>query len=206
MHAGLNEVTLPAQGWMPTLQSALREATRQQHHRLDHHPLLARLVRPGLQMADYGRALQALYAINAPSERCIADYIAAQGYAFDYAAHQRMPDLLADLAYLSLPVPPLAWAGPRLDSPGELVGCLYVLAGSTLGGRVIFRQLQSVLPVTASAGARFFAGHGEQTMGMWQNFWAFAATICSPAELPAARQSAAALFERILTLLESQSC
>jgi hypothetical protein len=71
------------------LQAALRAATRDLHHRLDHHQLLAPLVRSGLTMADYSLALQALYAINAPTEKAISDYIDAQGLgAVDIHASQ----------------------------------------------------------------------------------------------------------------------
>jgi heme oxygenase len=155
-------------------------------------------------MADYGLALQSLYAINAPTEKAISDYIDAQKLPFDYAARRRMPDLLADLKYLGLNTPQLAWNGPNICSHGELVGCLYVLEGSALGGRVIFKQLQSALKLTDLTGGRFFAGNGEQTMPMWQAFWKFAADICPHEQLPDATKAAATLFESILALLDRQ--
>ena len=184
------------------LQAELRAATRDLHHRLDHHKLLSPLVRSGLVMADYGLALQALYAINAPTEQAISDYIDAQGLAFDYAARRRMPDLLADLDYLGLSTPQQAWAGPDIRSHGELVGCLYVLEGSVLGGRVIFKQLQSALKLDEETGGRFFAGYGEQTMPMWQAFWTFAAEISPPEQITEATKAASALFEEILAHLD----
>lgn len=190
--------------WINCLQASLREATRDLHHRLDHSPRLAALVRPGLSAASYGQALLALYAINSPIEYRIADFIRSRGLAFDFSPHRRMHDLEADLKELGLTVPHQAWSGPEIDSPGALIGCFYVLAGSTLGGRVIFRQLQTVLPFNEKTGARFFAGHGDQTMNRWQEFWNFAADICSSSQLPAAKESATALFEIILLHLESQ--
>lgn len=188
--------------WIGVLQAELRTATRDLHHRLDHHILLAPLVRSGIRMADYGLALQSLYAINAPTENAIADYIHARGLPFDYASRRRMPDLLADLDYLSLSIPHLAWAGPSICSSGQLVGSLYVLEGSALGGRVIFKQLQSTLKLSELTGGRFFAGHGEKTMPMWQEFWKFAADICPHEQLSDATEAATALFESILPLLD----
>lgn len=191
--------------WISHLQAGLREATRDLHHRLDHSPRLAALVRPGLTVATYGLALQALYAINMPTECRIADYIHSRRLSFNFDAHRRMHDLEADLIDLDLAIPHQAWNGPEIDSPGALVGCFYVLAGSTLGGRVIFRQLQTMLPFNQLKGARFFAGHGDQTMSRWQEFWNFAADICPCSQLPVAQESAAALFANILLHLESQS-
>lgn len=184
------------------LQAELRAATRDLHHRLDHHDLLAPLVRSSLDVADYALALQALYAINAPTEQAISDYIDTQGLAFDYATRRRMPDLLADLEYLGINTPQLAWAGPSIRSHGQLIGCLYVLEGSTLGGRVIYKQLQNALKLNQQTGGRFFAGHGELTMPMWQAFWTFAAEICSPGQITDATQAASALFESILAHLD----
>lgn len=184
------------------LQAELRAATRDLHHRLDHHDLLAPLVRSSLDVADYALALQALYAINAPTEQAISDYIDTQGLAFDYATRRRMPDLLADLEYLGINTPQLAWAGPSIRSHGQLIGCLYVLEGSTLGGRVIYKQLQNALKLNQQTGGRFFAGHGELTMPMWQAFWTFAAEICPPGQITDATQAASALFESILAHLD----
>ncbi len=189
--------------WATTIASELRDATRALHHRLDHSPRLAPLVRPGLTLSEYGKCLQALYAINHPIELRIAEYISAHALPIDYEAHRRIDDLAADLQFLGLPLPAPAWSGPLIDSPGALTGCFYVLAGSTLGGRVIFRQLQAKLAVDAQNGAKFFAGHGEQTMAKWQAFWAFAAAVCPAGQLPAARESAAGLFDHFLQHLEA---
>ncbi len=202
MNANIHKLMIKDNNAIAMLQAELRTATRDLHHRLDHHALLAPLVRSGLCMADYGLALQALYAINAPTETAIADYIDAQGLAFNYAARRRMPDLLNDLDFLNLNHPQMAWPGPTIRSSGQLVGCLYVLEGSALGGRVIFKQLQSALNLTEQTGGRFFAGNGEQTMPMWQAFWKFAADICPQEQLPDATAAAATLFENILALLD----
>ncbi len=202
MKADIHHPMVNENDTVAVLQAELRAATRDLHHRLDHHPLLAPLVRSGLSMADYGLALQALFAINAPTEKAISDYIDAQGLPFDYAARRRMPDLLADLKFLGLSTPQLAWNGPNICSHGELVGCLYVLEGSALGGRVIFKQLHSALKLDEETGGRFFAGYGEQTMPMWQAFWTFAAEICPPEQITDATKAASALFEDILAHLD----
>lgn len=185
-----------------SLQAALRDATRDLHHRLDHHSLLAPLLHPALDIASYGKALQALHAINAPTETAIATAIQSRHPEFDYRPHCRMPDLEHDLTVLELPQLPAAWPGPILESSGQLAGSLYVLAGSTMGGRVIYRQLQASLGLNTENGGRFFAGHGEQTMPMWQACMQFAAGICPIESIDIARQSAAELFQNIITLLD----
>jgi heme oxygenase len=185
------------------LRSELREATRDVHTLLDRHRVLAPLVRPGLTADQYGLALNALYAINQPVEARLAAFVERHNLPFDFFPYIRMPDLAADLSQQGWPSPAALWHGPDMNAIGDFIGCMYVLTGSALGGQVIFRQIQSSLPVTPQDGGRFFAGYGESTAAMWQGFLEFAAASCSAHDLPVARQAATNLFQNILTLLDS---
>jgi heme oxygenase len=44
------------------------------------------------------------------------------------------------------------------------------MEGSTLGGKFIARQLRNQLGLTASSGAAFFSGYGEETGLRWKKF------------------------------------
>lgn len=98
---------------------------------------------------------------------------AAQG--IDFEARRRVPALEADLRALDI-----AGSGPDRDciclpptrSMAEGFGCMYVLEGSTLGARVISRQLNASLGITPGSGGRFFHAHGDRTGEMWQVFGA----------------------------------
>lgn len=184
------------------LRSELRAATRDLHSLLDHHRVLAALVRPGLTLDQYGLALSALYVINRPVEENLAAFVRHSRLPFDFSPYIRMPRLAADLSQQGWPLPAVLWQGPEIPSIGAFVGCMYVLTGSALGGQVISRQIQSSLPVTPELGGRFFAGYGESTAAMWQDFLEFAAASCSDNDLPVARQAAANLFQNMLTLLD----
>lgn len=65
---------------------------------------------------------------------------------------------------------------PLFDTPlhlattGELLGCLYVLEGSTLGGQLISKMLRENSLITPETGGRFFAGYGAETSQMWRSF------------------------------------
>jgi heme oxygenase len=96
---------------------------------------------------------------------------------FDFEQRLKIPMLLKDFEYFELresqiaqiPICPLT----QLSAPFDLsvaVGVLYVLEGSTLGGRIITEQFSQRLGLTAQQGLRFYASYGDQLGPMWRNF------------------------------------
>ncbi|GAB4399280.1 MAG: hypothetical protein OHK0048_12390 [Rhodoferax sp.] len=126
-----------------TRRERLRAATRAAHHRLDHHPLLAALMRPHVSASAQ---LWALAALRSPQHALEAqpDGWVARGWIAP-----RAPALEADLAVLcaltgqQAPVPePKRAPAPWPQTPEHLDAAGYVLMGSTLGARVIHAHLQ----------------------------------------------------------------
>jgi heme oxygenase len=76
------------------------------------------------------------------------------------------------LLALGVPAEAIA-AGPRcadlptLRDREHLAGCLYVLEGSRLGGRVIARFVEKHLGLTRPRGCSFFADEGQETTRRW---------------------------------------
>ncbi len=89
---------------------------------------------------------------------------------------ERLHLLTADLAALGLsPVAVAALPGcpmPELGGAGAALGSMYVMEGSTLGGRVIEKQLLARLGIGQDSGGSYFAGYGERTGLMWREFLA----------------------------------
>ena len=92
----------------------------------------------------------------------VADFtgirIRQQNHVFNYAERRKFPWLMEDLSFLHetpLQLNPTMNL-PVINSLGRLVGALYVLEGSTLGGQLISRQLNQHLGLTLNTGARFF--------------------------------------------------
>ena len=56
--------------------------------------------------------------------------------------------------------------GPVFEA--SLLGAIYVMEGSTLGGRFIARQVESSLGITPGVGDVYFRGHGDATGRMWR--------------------------------------
>jgi heme oxygenase len=88
------------------------------------------------------------------------------------------------------------------DTPSRRLGALYVVEGSTLGGRHLARRLDPLLGRDGSAGRRFFLGRGADTDAAWSAFLAqLAFSASDPAvagEIVAAAVATFSIFEEWL--------
>ncbi|MCR0983226.1 biliverdin-producing heme oxygenase [Roseomonas populi] len=148
-----------------SIRDRLRAETRPDHDRLENG---LRLADPGLTPARYRAVLERFYGFWAGWEPRLA---AALGDDAFFAPRRRLYLLQDDLRALGIRPEGLpACLPPPLRDRGEAMGSLYVMEGSTLGGRVILKRLDEI---GLAEGARsYFAGHGEATGAMWRSFLA----------------------------------
>ncbi len=188
------------------LHAALRQATHAAHVRLNHHPLLAGLIRPGYRLATYRDVLCRYAHGYAALEGRILAWLARHPGVFDYAGRRKLGWLEQDLAWfgdLPLARAPAGAVCPDIDSPGDLLGVLYPLEGATLGGQVIAPHLERHLGLTPQAGARFFAAYGADTGGRWRDFLACLARWPATGEVGRrACRTACATFAYLEALLD----
>lgn len=188
----------------------MRHATHRHHQRLNRHPLLVTLTQRDLSLINYRKLLIAYFHLYAALETQICQFLKRQTVTFDYAGRRKLPWLINDLAYFrddspvsgqnKLPEPAL----PEIDRVGQLVGVLYTIEGSTLGGQLISRNLAEHHGLTRSKGACFFNGYGEHTTCMWQEFLDFAETISGNAhERRVAVESACRTFQLFEEVLDT---
>jgi heme oxygenase len=188
-----------------SLRAALRTTTHVEHVRLNRHGLLAGLTRPDYPLSSYHLVLLAYHRFYAAVEAAIEAVPAAMNAGFDYQARRKRGWLDADLAYFQLDPQtapntlPEALLGLRLNSPGSLIGTLYVIEGSTLGGQVIARHLAEHLGLTATTGARFFTAYGPLIEQRWHEFLAWAETVQPADEI---RRDACIQAQAMFHLLE----
>ena len=67
-----------------------------------------------------------------------------------------------------------------LPAPAAVLGAMYVLEGSTLGGALIAREAQRRLGLTAQTGCAYFRSYGRDTASMWKSFGAALLAASSP--------------------------
>jgi heme oxygenase len=155
------------------MRLCLRKHTHAAHVALNHHPMLIGITQPGYSLPRYQALLaayQPLYAgLEAAIEQCIRQY----SPAFEYQTRRKLPWLMSDLAYFEQPVTEKIADIPPINNLAELVGVLYVIEGSTLGGGMIARLITQHLGIDANRGGAFFNAYGADTEARWQAFCAF---------------------------------
>jgi heme oxygenase len=185
-----------------TVRQQLRLATHAAHVRLNHHPMLAGLTRPGFSLAQYRRILAAYYPFYAVMEPAILS-LTIQTNGFSYAQRRKLPWLIEDLRALGDTPANLkckrVFAIPA--DAAELIGTLYAIEGSTLGGQVISRHLAANLGLTPERGARFFSGYGADTESRWAAFCGYAETLVDD---PMQRERAGIAALQVFNALEGQ--
>ena len=67
-----------------------------------------------------------------------------------------------------------------LSAPEAVLGSMYVVEGSTLGGAIIARDVENRLGLTAETGCAYFRSYGRDIAAMWKSFGAVLLEASSP--------------------------
>lgn len=158
-------------GWQSGAMLAhLRAATRPAHDTLES---ALGLLDERLDLQAYTAMIGRFYGFWHGWEPQVAALLQDEAFL---APRRRLHLLVADLAALgvsphtvaALPLCP----HPMLRDAVEAFGSLYVMEGSTLGGKVIQRNAGRRLGLDDRSGCTYFAGYGTQTGAMWRMFLA----------------------------------
>lgn len=180
---------------MPSMDlRRLREETRPEHEATE---ALMPLTAPGLTLATYTEVLRLLLPVLRGWEAWAAHF-APPALRPLLAARRRSHWIEQDLlalgdsrrafeASLDEPVPWSAVIGADARNGGSgasgsafeaaFLGALYVMEGSTLGGRYIARHVEEALRIEPGQGDAYFRGHEEQTGALWRETTATLAAV-----------------------------
>ena len=149
----------------------LKAATATAHTRLEELPISKSLMSPDTTIEQYRLYLELMSRVI---------------YDVEHSLFPEMTDLLPDIdqrrksgliaddlevldsrnVHTELP---LQAAGYKY-TPAFAMGIMYVIEGSTLGGRVIAKNIKKVLMLDETRGAKYFNGYGDQTGPLWKSF------------------------------------
>ena len=121
---------------------------------------------------DYRLLLSRYVEVYQPFEEalriCLGDSLGIASWSY----RSKISLLEQDLQSLgSVEAPPkTSPSPPNIDSLDAALGALYVTEGSSLGGQVIYREVQHRLHLNRESGAAFFFGDGPQAGTRWRQF------------------------------------
>ncbi|MBS7565454.1 biliverdin-producing heme oxygenase [Mucilaginibacter sp. Bleaf8] len=120
---------------------------------------------------EYVELLQLFYGYFGGLEEKINPYIGINELP-DYAQRRKSAALAADISALG-GTPAAKATGtdlPEITNAAQAFAALYVIEGSTLGGKIISQMMARQLDISDGLGLSFFNGYGEDTDRMWTTF------------------------------------
>ena len=153
----------------PSVIEALRNATRSLHANLGSNPAMSRLFASDYTISEYRAHLGRLLGFFEPLEIAVSRLDNAESSTLEI---QRSGDLREDLQIMGATARDIdslerCRTLPSISRTG-LRGYTYVVLGSTLGAKVIVKQLRSVLAPDASF--RFYGDEGGRHKAAWESF------------------------------------
>lgn len=155
-----------------SLRDEIRDATHAEHDDIEHH---MDLMRPELELKDYARLLRKYHAFYDVFERFLRTRAARSSGFAEFYCRDRLKTswLVSDLEALG--VHATAHDDAQLpeslaelfSSEQRLLGALYVIEGSMLGGAVLSKQFRRRFDLTPETGLKFFTGYGPDTREKW---------------------------------------
>ncbi|MFT3795296.1 biliverdin-producing heme oxygenase [Flavobacterium sp.] len=152
-----------------TFLDHLRTRTNTSHQKLESLPVSASILSETITVADYARYLQLMHDVVQQTETLIFPILS--DVVPDLDARRKTQLLENDLAFIGATIQPMNRVFDATDfSLPFALGIMYTVEGSSLGGRFILKNIQSVLGFDENNGAKYFAGYGNKTGSHWKNF------------------------------------
>ena len=200
-----------------SIMDHLRDATRGLHKQAESRPLQRAMARGTLPRASYVMYLAQLRHLHAALETALDQPAASRAGLSELFTEdrRRVPDLDQDLASFNVDpaeVPALAPTqqfieriGALLDEdPLSLLGPLYVLEGSTNGGRFLARVLERSLRLDGGTGLSYMDPYGDRQPEMWASFKRLADALALTSEqADAVTESAGRTFAAIAEISDA---
>jgi len=157
----------------PTFLEKLRAATTESHTGLETLPVSTSIMNPAVTDKEYALYLGLMHDVVKDAEENIFPVVYKNVEGLD--VHPKAQFIDADLKTLG--VAKAQASNPltqNLDvaaiTPAFAFGVMYVIEGSSLGGRVILKNINGALGHDSESGATYFSGYGAQTGSHWKAF------------------------------------
>jgi heme oxygenase (biliverdin-IX-beta and delta-forming) len=147
------------------LNQQLKDSTQPSHQALEKK--MVSMIKDIRNKQDYVKFLKLMYGYYSAMESRIQDYVADP----EISKRRKAVRLLDDISYFeSSSEAALCQELPPIRSHAEALGAMYVMEGSTMGGKIIAKMIEGQAGINGPSGFSFFNGYGEETGKMWEEF------------------------------------
>lgn len=147
----------------------LKKQTADAHKNLEKLSVSASILSPHLQIEDYCHYLALMYDVHKSTQ----DYIfpLLSGIFPDLEERKKTHWIENDLVFLDYKITKSNSVFRNHDiSIPFAIGILYVVEGSSLGGRFILKNVETIPVLSNQSGISYFTGYGNKTGSYWKQF------------------------------------
>jgi heme oxygenase len=182
---------------MDDVHSQLRSATASLHRQLEEQ---LDLLNPARTLDDYRALMSRLYTFYQAVERQLLAACQGQPWQPEVTPRLKAAVLRRDLQRLGLadaPIDrlPLPASLPAIATLDDVLGVMYVLEGSTLGGVLLARHFEKSLGVGPDTGGAFWDFYGEKLRDNWTRYLQWLSESAADRDAHTVVSSAKATFQ-----------
>lgn len=151
----------------------LKSETEYYHKLVESSGLMAPITSDKLSIDQYLHILKVFFGYFYPIEIALNQIPELFIHLKDYPNRRKSESIIRDLSFLSginSSALPICNDIPEIKNCSHAFGVIYVMEGSTLGGRMLTKLIQKQLGISADQGISFFNGYGEHTGEFWKRF------------------------------------
>jgi len=150
------------------INEQLKDSTQASHQALEKK--MVSIIKKIRTREDYVNFLKLMYGYYSALERRVQEYVSEM----EIGKRRKAERLLEDISYFeSTATPEFCKELPPINSHAEALGAMYVMEGSTMGGKSIAKMIEGQAGINGPSGFSFFNGYGEETGKMWEEFKIF---------------------------------
>lgn len=146
----------------------LRSQTAASHLRLEALPISTLILSPQLTKQQYGSYLNLMHDVVRDIENNLFPIVS--GIVVDVFNRAKQNHLKQDMYAIQFPMKETKTVFTQEITLPFALGIFYVIEGSTLGGRVLLKNVEKTLNYSENFGARYFSGYGNTTGSRWKYF------------------------------------
>lgn len=176
--------------------TCLKEETQQAHHALEKLMYGEKLRAEKLELTEYRKLILTHFFVVEAIESALQEEGWMQFLGpLMYEKRRKLPALQADLQVLGISEPHNPLKIDFFKTAAQVLGALYVVEGSTLGGEIIHRKLLKSASLSTLPAFSYFGVYGNAIRQNWINFKSFLGeNIHNPQELQLAVDAANKTF------------